>query len=222
MSLLLETIELFIDQEPHSAPLNMAIDEVLLRHATNPLLRFYQWARPSVSFGYFESSEAVEKAYPDKERVRRWTGGGVVLHGEDLTYSLLVPIAHPFACLNTSESYRTIHNCIAEAVRAEGIGATVAAAPDPKISQACFENAAQYDILSRGRKIAGAAQRRTRFGLLHQGSIQSINLPPSLPTRIALAFSPSIVERQITDDELEEAGTLSETKYATEDWMRKF
>ena len=60
-----------------------------------PLLRVYRWERPAVSFGYFERWEPVREKYPEREAVRRWTGGGVVLHGEDFTYSMLIPRASP-------------------------------------------------------------------------------------------------------------------------------
>ena len=36
----------------------------------------------------------------------------------------------------------------------------------------CFVGAEQFDVLWSNRKIAGAAQRRTKQGLLIQGSIQ--------------------------------------------------
>ena len=59
------------DPEPHDAALNMAIDEVLLRHATAPLVRVYRWAHPAVSFGCF-GKFAVEAA----ERLNSAAGGG--------------------------------------------------------------------------------------------------------------------------------------------------
>jgi lipoate-protein ligase A len=46
-----------------------------------------------------------------------------------------------------------------------------------KIPGHCFVGAEKFDVLWHGRKIAGAAQRRTRTGLLIQGSIQ----PPPIP-----------------------------------------
>ena len=73
------------DPEPHDAALNMALDEVLLRRAAGPLLRVYRWARPAVSFGYFGKVADAEAAWPGREMVRRWTGGGIVPHGADVT-----------------------------------------------------------------------------------------------------------------------------------------
>ena len=89
--MLFENILEVIDDLPHGAPLNMAIDEVLLRHARMPLLRLYRWERPAISFGYFGVAAQILPQCGPREAVRRWTGGGVVWHGEDLTYSLVVP-----------------------------------------------------------------------------------------------------------------------------------
>ena len=102
-----------LDPEPHSAALNMARDEALVRTATCPVLRCYSWERPAVSFGYFEKWLDVARHWPNRELVRRWTGGGVVPHGDDLTYTLVVPSAHPFLALTPLQSYRAIHAALA-------------------------------------------------------------------------------------------------------------
>jgi len=220
---LFESIDLFSDADPHSAVFNMAMDEILLRRLENrPLLRIYRWGRPSVSFGYFEKFAAVEAGHPGREPVRRWTGGGVVPHGGDLTYSLLVPTDSPFLRLRTADSYLAIHECIAHALDRAGISVSMAGGDDQKISRACFENATRHDILRAGRKIAGAAQRRTKFGLLHQGSIQNIELPATFAQTLAAEFARSAVERTIGTEAFEAARLLAETKYATEAWMRKY
>ena len=219
---LFESIDLIHDPEPHPAALNMAIDEVLLQRLDRPLLRIYQWLQPSVSFGYFEKYEAVRAAHPGRDLVRRWTGGGVVPHGEDLTYSILVPAGSAFLRLKTADSYRAIHKRIAGAMNRAGVVVSMADDADEKISQACFENPTRHDILQQGRKIAGAAQRRTKFGLLHQGSIQNVELPVSFEETLAAEFSERVNTRKIKRAELRAALALAETKYATDAWMRKF
>jgi lipoate-protein ligase A len=219
---LFESIDLIHDPEPHPVALNMAVDEVLLQRLDRPLLRIYQWLRPSVSFGYFEKYEAVLAAHPGRDLVRRWTGGGVVPHGEDLTYSLLVPAGSAFMRLKTADSYRAIHERIAGAMNRAGVVVSMAGGADEKISQACFENPTRHDILQQGRKIAGAAQRRTKFGLLHQGSIQNVELPVSFEETLAAEFSGCVNTRKIKRTELKAALALAEMKYATDAWMRKF
>ena len=177
---LFEHLTEVLDREPHDAPLNMAIDEVLLCRAITPQLRVYRWSAPAVSFGYFVASKDVAAQWPQRELVRRWTGGGAVPHGDDLTYTLVVPRSCAFFSLPLADSYRAIHERIASLLP----DSRMSERTDPKTSDACFENFAQHDVMIDGRKIAGAAQRRTREGLLHQGSIQcdaAPDLEKSLP-----------------------------------------
>ncbi len=207
------------DPEPHPAALNMAIDEVLLRTATLPLLRIYRWARPAVSFGYFGRYAEVERAWPGREAVRRWTGGGIVPHGEDFTYSLLIPTGCAFFKMRTEDSYRAIHESLAAAL---GMGAdALAPDPAPKVSDTCFENAARHDLVIGCTKIAGAAQRRTRFGLLHQGSIQHPGLPPDFQKLFTAALGARIEQRTVAEALILESAVLAAEKYGTPAWLRR-
>ena len=70
---------------PHSAAMNMAIDEALLETAVVPTIRFYRWGSPALSFGYFGKFSDVAIYAAERDLVRRWTGGGIVFHGDDLT-----------------------------------------------------------------------------------------------------------------------------------------
>ncbi len=208
-----------LDPVPHGAALNMAIDEVLLRHAALPILRVYRWARPAVSFGYFLKYEDVARAWPERELVRRWTGGGIVPHGDDLTYTLIVPRTSAMFRMTAAESYRAIHKCIADLC---GSGVELAGAAAPKISEHCFENAARSDVLADGEKIAGAAQRRTKYAMLHQGSIQLASAAGALHHRLRAAFSAGADQREITGEELRDAAELAVEKYGSDAWMRRF
>lgn len=209
------------DSEPHGAALNMAIDEALLLSVIAPLLRFYRWARPAASFGYFGSLREAAETWPEREWVRRWTGGGIVPHGEDFTYSLIVPRAHPWAAMGVRESYRVIHQAVARAVEiACGSQPELAAEIAPSISGACFENPALSDVLLGSRKIAGAAQRRTQAGMLHQGSVQ---LPPD-----ARGFAEALAEalgasgsRALSGQELAAAEEIAKAKYGTQSWLQR-
>ena len=217
-----DTMEFLPDPEPHSAPLNMAMDEILLEEISVPVLRIYRWLNPAVSFGYFEKYASVENQYADRDLVRRWTGGGVVLHGEDFTYSLIVPHGCALMQMSPAQSYLAIHEVITQAMQESGIAASIAAAPAPKISTACFENAVRHDVLLNSRKIAGAAQRRTRHGLLHQGSIQGDALTGNFAEKFGAKLSANVVQRPVRHREIAAAATLAESKYATPRWMRKF
>src|SRR5207253_800493 len=156
--------------------------------------------------------------------VRRWTGGGIVFHGEDLTYSIVVP-AGDSAFLESSMSiYEKVHRALCDALNASGecaVLATVAALYerrnegnsaliDRRYSEgACFVNPVQADVLLDGRKIAGAAQRRTRRGLLHQGSIQNVVLGNGLTEWFAQALSKKTERREINKEVLTRADEIA-------------
>mgnify|MGYP005838863077 FL=1 len=162
---------------------NMAVDEWLLGAMVGldrPVLRFYGWTQPAASFGYFQRYADVERLTPLRPLVRRPTGGGVVPHDADWTYSLAFPVSAPWYHLTAVESYRRVHAWIGAAFSRLGIATTVAPTPLKAAPGQCFMGYERFDLLCRGRKIAGAAQRRTRTGLLIQGSVQP---PPGAPSR---------------------------------------
>jgi hypothetical protein len=98
--------------EAADAPRNMALDEALLENMPrlqNPVLRFYSWTDPAASFGYFQKFREVEKLTHLRPLVRRPTGGGIVPHDADWTYSLTFPTNHEWYGLKAVGSYRGVH-----------------------------------------------------------------------------------------------------------------
>jgi len=159
----------------HDPAWNMAADQWLLDSAPErgrPLLRLYGWDRPAVSLGY---TQPLEAAPPGLPAVRRPTGGGVVFHGEDLTYTVVIPAAHPLAAVDRLRSYALVNGAVLAALAACGLAGQLAAQEIPKsvdrATMVCFTTPTRYDILAAGHKVAGSAQRRTRAGILHQGSL---------------------------------------------------
>lgn len=209
------------DETPHPAPLNMALDEVLLGEVREPSLRIYRWERPAVSFGYFGKYAPVAAAWQGREIVRRMTGGGVVPHGLDLTYSLIVPEGHAFAARSPRDVYRAVHETIAVVVADDGGEAALASAPTGEGTGVCFESAAEFDLLARGRKVAGAALRRTRHGLLLQGSMQGLPALESLRARLSSAFSRQVRGAHFTPAQIAAAESLALEKYATPAWTTR-
>ncbi len=162
---------------------NMALDETLLELAPEfqqSILRFYGWTQPAASFGYFQKIADIERATALRPLVRRPTGGGMVPHDADWTYSVVIPPNHLWYGLRASESYERIHQWIQSALSALGIATELAPCCRKEIPGQCFAGYEKSDLLSLGRKIAGAAQRRTKNGLLIQGSVQP---PPQNVTR---------------------------------------
>lgn len=164
---------------------NMAIDFLLLQRypdAAAPRFRHYEWRGPAVTFGYAQKIAFIRGQLSamtgDSGRIdlcRRPTGGGVVDHREDWTYSLVIPRGHPLEELRATQSYRAIHEALADALRGQGIEAEVKQTLDETQPPAgvCFQRAEVFDVVHAGTsaKIAGAAQKRNKHGLLFQGSL---------------------------------------------------
>lgn len=162
---------------------NMALDEALLVGAIDrgvPLLRFYGWTEPAATFGYFQRFAEVELRTGLRPLIRRPTGGGIVPHDRDWTYSLIVPPGTAWYDLRAIESYRAVHAWIVAAMARLGVETELASCCRKDVPGQCFIGYEQFDVLWGGRKIAGAAQRRNRLGLLIQGSVQP---PPTVEAR---------------------------------------
>jgi lipoyl(octanoyl) transferase len=227
------SLDVYHDNVPRSVSMNMAIDEALLDHAMVPSIRFYRWHSPALSFGYFGRFTDVADHAAERDLVRRWTGGGIVFHGEDLTYSIVIPADDAAFNESSIAYYEKVHLVLADALNAIGEPAVVARGVHPGRSTietraaisasgySCFANPVRADVMIAGRKVAGAAQRRTRRGLLQQGSIQGIQLRDGLAERFARALSANCGERKINQEMLNRARRLAQHKYGTDSWLRK-
>ena len=166
---------------PGDAAFNMALDEALLQAAPRlgqPVLRFYSWTEPAASFGYFQKYAEIKQMTPLRPLVRRPTGGGLVPHDADWTYSLVFPPGDDWYSLSATDSYRRVHEWIRAAFARLNLATELAPACRKTLPGQCFQGHEMFDLLCRGQKIAGAAQRRTRDGLLIQGSLQPRRLSP--------------------------------------------
>jgi lipoate-protein ligase A len=224
----LKCLTIYQDLTPRSAAMNMAVDEALLETARAVSIRFYRWHSPALSFGYFgKFADVAEHAF-ERDLVRRWTGGGIVFHGEDLTYSIIIPATEPAFGESPKSIYEKIHRALADALAETRQYAIVAAigdrgsgVSDAGYNEHCFANPVRADVMLNGRKVAGAAQRRTRAGLLHQGSIQNVDLANGLAERFAKKLSNNRETRSLPNAVHYRAEEIAARKYATADWLRK-
>ena len=217
-------LEVYHDESTRTAAINMAIDEALLENAIKPAIRFYQWDHPALSFGYF--GRYADVANENRDLVRRWTGGGIVFHGQDLTYSVVIPARHPRCGESAKSIYEKIHRSLSDALRALGQEAVVAGDDDAAVNVRgyngrCFAHPVRTDVLVNGRKVAGAAQRRTRAGLLQQGSIQNVDLANGLVERFASKLCEVCDEKPFPRHVIKRAIEIADRKYATETWLRR-
>ena len=220
------------DVYPRSAATNMSIDEALLESEKIPIIRFYRWRSPALSFGYFGKFSEVAMYAAERDLVRRWTGGGIVFHGDDLTYSIVIPASDPAFNESSIAIYEKIHRAVAHALNEVGERAIVVGGVDPggiafskhaAVSAGgynCFANPVRADVMMDGRKIAGAAQRRTRRGLLQQGSIQGLIMENDLAQKFAHTLSANCSEFEINEEILQRAREVAQQKYGTESWLR--
>ncbi len=167
---------------------NMALDFLLLqRYPAPPAPRFrhYEWRGPAFTFGFSQKIEFVRGSLPPGEHFdlcRRPTGGGMVDHRNDWTYTLVLPRGHALYDERAAQSYRIVHECLAKALVELGQPAAVKMECEPCEDgpTVCFQRAELYDVVntSTGLKIAGAAQKRNKHGLLFQGSLEKSALGP--------------------------------------------
>lgn len=188
-----------------SAAENMALDFLLLQRYPQPRharFRHYDWHRPAFTFGYGQTLDYVRARLPAGEAVelcRRPTGGGLVDHRFDWTYTLVIPFEHDLYETRAADSYRLVHACIADAFRSLGQEA-VLKEPDPATAEkasgpgVCFNHAENFDVIhpGTGAKIAGAAQKRSKQGMLFQGSISRGSVAATLDWD---CFSGALVSR---------------------------
>ena len=222
---------------------NMAADFMLLqRHPRegNARYRHYNWRSPAFTFGYSQKIAFVRGQLPPGEAFdlcRRPTGGGIVDHRDDWTYALVIPRGHPLEELRATQSYRAVHEALALALEAAGVPVAVKAVPDTRVAAeaagpagVCFERAEVFDVVhaSTGVKIAGAAQKRNKRGLLFQGSIwkPAAGAPAAdwdkfgevFPARLAEALGIGAEELpwpEFSEDEME--GLVE--RYSSPEWM---
>ncbi len=173
-------LRILID-DPLPGTENMARDEAILQAVNEgqspPTLRFYRWDEPTISLGYFqkfaewEQQDQVIRAMPV---VRRLTGGGAILHDQELTYSLTLPLHRGLPCTEIKDSYRLVHDAFIAALAERGVGANYYGRDDGLNAQRgpffCFARRHCLDVTLNGGKILGSAQRRLKNTLLQHGS----------------------------------------------------
>ena len=169
-----------IEPDFQNGPNNMAIDGAVLESVANglqlPTLRLYGWRPMCLSLGYGQRTRDADLGRLQAHGwhlLRRPTGGKAILHGDELTYSLSLPLTHPLAAANVIESYRRISRGLLQTLRNLGLSAV----SEHQVHQGqiqgpvCFDISSPYEITVNQRKIIGSAQLRRRGGLLQHGTI---------------------------------------------------
>ena len=204
---------------PASAEKNMAKDEYCLRRAIElgrPILRLYQWQAMTLSLGRNQKPERQIDlegcARNGVGLVRRVTGGQAVLHGSDLTYSVTAPLRGAGFEGGIMAIYREISRAMVAFFEELGLEPEVKAYTGRErvemASPVCFATPSAYEIMIRGRKLVGSAQRLLPDGFLQHGSIPLRAQTPLL-ARVFLGASEDALEPLMTDLDSLGLGALS-------------
>lgn len=197
----------------------MAADQAWLELSEVPVLRVYRWDQPTVTIGYAQNLAKLGDALPAWPVVRRWTGGGVVLHENDFTYSVIVPACQPWSQTNPLDSYRLIHESLANALND---GSRLAGPEDLIEAPFCFVAPALHDVVRGKVKIAGAGQRRGKLGLLHQGSVQQVLLRDDFWPRWAAQLAKNVLfKAEMTAAMIERTDELTAKRYRLSSWLNE-
>lgn len=175
-----------------AAPKSIMDKDSLLLSTLSPegplLLHLYEWSAPSLTYGHFSDPskhlnlDAVHQL--QLQMARRPTGGGIIFHLTDFAFSILIPANHPRFSLNTLENYSFINGWVSKVVSEFSLGhqnpslyKQESSSLNTKHYPFCMAKPTLYDLLINGKKVGGAAQRRTKQGLLHQGSLSLAPTP---------------------------------------------
>ena len=239
---------LLLIDTPGTGAWNMAVDEWLLQTAgdrTSPVLRFYRWTEPTLSLGYFQrhANRVQHVSSLGCPFVRRASGGGAIIHDQELTYSLTLPLNDRFSS-SALDYYYDLHRSLIEALQEWSITATLVDT-DQRDDAAflCFQRRAAGDVTIAGAKIAGSAQRRSAGSILQHGSVllATSSAAPELPgikqttgctvklddllccwqARLLNRWNLTAHNLEINSDDLTTIKRLAERRFAANTWNRR-
>lgn len=171
----------FLDTGFAAGDYNMALDAAIARggFCDTPTLRFFRWQPFCISLGYHQEAgevDLVKCRAAGLDVARRPTAGRAILHGEEVTYSVMIPASHPWYEILPLDLYKRISEALVNGLMQ--LGAPVKFAPGERLQQdgrplrmSCFASAARNEVVADGKKVVGSAQRRFREGALQHGSI---------------------------------------------------
>lgn len=235
---------------------HMAADEIMCQDLPDPfILRFFKWVgRGAGTFGYSQRYHEVvsllgrpgmpeSRFAPQTARdyfvVRRPTGGGLVFHDRDITFSCIFEMP---GVLSPGEIYARIHGAVHGGLKSMGIDSTLWQTHNREVpSKKCFVRPVPMDIVAgggngrTGSKILGGALRRFEDHVLYQGSLQ---IPPeaeagngagnrekefhsAISGALALEWSLKWTRRELSDGVVTRIRALAGTKYRSEEWNKR-
>ena len=224
---------LILETPPLDVYEQMAADECICDALPSPYsLRFYNWSGPGATFGYSQRVEQVKNALgPEKAAlplVRRPTGGGIVLHQNDLTFSFV--FSQPGTFFEPAKTYDRLHRAIAGAYAKKGsdfalLNEKTADYRTNNPAMDCFAKPVNLDILYNGKKVLGGALRKFGDHMLYQASFQAPDARTNvdfhkkvISSALGDEFGLSWRADDLSDRETDKVRALSLSKYRSADW----
>ncbi|HET6418956.1 MAG TPA: lipoate--protein ligase family protein [Geobacteraceae bacterium] len=199
-----------MDTGPLDGPTNMALDEALLTSfdpaVSSPVFRLYGWNPPAFSIGRFQDADktldSVKCRDAGIDTVRRMTGGGLIYHADEITYSIVCAQKHISGISSVKETFRKLCAFLLHVYRKLGLDAAFAVdrnfrgARLGRRTAICFAGKEEYDIIVEGRKIGGNAQRRIREVIFQHGSIPLSNCLGEAMSYVLESEKPALLEQE--------------------------
>lgn len=182
----------YINTGENTGSLNMELDMNLVKQARpdSIVLRLYRWRPYCISLGANQSISEINKVKAGADGidiVKRPTGGRAILHSEELTYSVVMPLNRE---ISPRQIYQQINSALIEGLKIydsgltglelEGIQPDLNAFYKENLSAVCFGVPAKSEIKYTGKKIVGSAQRKIGSIILQHGSIMCGNFHVNL------------------------------------------
>lgn len=245
----MKVARLIIDP-PRDGITNMAIDEFLLESACQQdavTLRFYRWSEPTLSLGYFQSirDRFDHPASLPCRMLRRASGGGAIVHDQEITYSFATPLSMRQSN-ETSVFYQAFHESLVRVLAEFGIESNLtdgefSGQPSCPKAFLCFQRHAKGDVVLDRQKVLGSAQRRAKRGIIQHGSLL-LRRSPAAPElsgifdiagtsidqeilmrywveKLSVALGLEFQVLELNPDELERARVIGTSKFGSLQWM---
>ncbi len=213
----------------------MAADEFFCQRMPEKyLLRFFNWKEPGITFGFSQRyKEVIEKLSEEDKAIaitRRPTGGGIVFHKSDLTFSFIFYNPGDF---NPSAVYEKLHSAINDQFSKKGIPLDILnsktssyAVNNPVMD--CFSKPVEKDLLSNGKKVLGGALRKFSDYMLYQASFQiedardkSAFYGEIMRDALSNGYQVSWKTYEISEKDLENIREIAYNKYCSGDWNKR-
>lgn len=212
---------------------HMAADEILCSLPEKYMLRFFNWQGFGITYGYSQRAAQVEQAVKNAGKninciTRRPTGGGMVFHEDDITFSFIFP--SPELMFEPNKTYEKLHSAINKkyaecgeifSLMSEKTKSYAVNSP----AMACFSKPVNLDILYNGTKVLGGALRKFGSRMLYQGSFQAPKARERknfhqmvISNALAEAFNIKWEVKNFTSHMTNAAEKLAKEKYSTQAW----